>query len=265
MTTQERLRLGGTELERELLSSALDDAPDPRSQQHLLAALGVGTFAVATAAQGATLGLGAKSATAGKLTLLVVAKWVGGGLLAGAITAGALEQASSPRRSVSAKSDYPPVAEAPLARPRVGKPLAVAAAEEIPAPPPVLPSQPKPSPPAEVAEPNVTDEVRSLDRARAELGRGQPVQAVAALDLYERQFPAGVLRPEADLVRLQAFARLGDKSTVAARARAFLAKYPSSPHAPQVRALLGQAEPSRPEGANAPAHSASVASFPVGE
>jgi hypothetical protein len=265
MTNLGRLRLEGTELEQELLSSALGDAPDPRSRQHLLAALGFGTLAVTTAAEGAALGLGAKSATAGKVTLLVVTKWVSGGLLAGAITAGAVGQATAPRRAVSAKNEERPVAEARLERPRVGRPLAVAAAEEIPAPPPVLPSQPKPSAPAELAEPNVTDEVRSLDRARAELGRGQPVQAIAALDLYEREFPTGVLRPEADLVRLQAFARLGDKSAVGARARAFLARYPSSPHAPQVRALLGQAEPERPEVPNAPAHSASVASFPVGE
>jgi hypothetical protein len=265
MTNLERLRVGGTELEQELLSSALDDAPESRSRQRLLAALGVGTLAVTTAAQGATLGLGAKSATAGKVTLLVVAKWVGGGLLAGAVTAGALGQVSSPRRSVSAMSEDRPVVQAPVERPRVGKPLAVAAAEELPAPPPVLPSQPKPGAPAEVAEPSVTDEVRSLDQARAELGRGQPVRAIAALDLYEGQFPAGVLRPEADLVRLQAYARLGDKHAVGARARAFLEKYPSSPHAPQVRALLGQAEPSRPQGPTAPAHSSSVASFPVGE
>jgi outer membrane protein assembly factor BamD (BamD/ComL family) len=140
----------------------------------------------------------------------------------------------------------------------------VAAPEEAPAPPPALPSQAKPSGSAEIAGPNVTDEVRYLDTARAELGRGRPAQAIAALDLYEQQFGAGVLRPEADLVRLQAYARLGDKSTVSARARAFLAKYPSSPHAPQVRALLGQAEPPRPAPPSVSARPSSVASFPVG-
>jgi hypothetical protein len=274
----ERLRLAGNELEQELLSSALGDAPEPAARDRLIAGLGIGTAVVATAAQSAALGTGlgagVKTTVAGKLTVLGIAKWVSGGLVAGAITAGALGHASAPRRPLPPPDQARPAAAlgAVVDRSKPARPVAAPAVEE-PAPPPAQPPPSVAALPDQAPAPSVTDEIHSLDQARAELAGGQPRRALDALDAYEREFPAGTLRPEADLVRLQAHARLGDKSTVAARARAYLARYPASPHAPQVRSLLEQAEPARaaappaparPVAPPTPARSSSVASFPVG-
>ena len=62
---------------------------------------------------------------------------------------------------------------------------------------------------------------------------------------WKKTDPSGSLREEAQLLRIEALARAGDRSAASALARAFLRTYPASVHADRVAALLQ--EPARPK------------------
>jgi TolA-binding protein len=273
-----RLRHQGSALERELLNSALEDKPNASSRQRTMVALGLGAAlaTAATAVQGAgvvgALGSGAGAAaspltTASKVTALAIAKWLGGGVVAGAVTVGAIQEVTLPKEptpvAASAARAAPKAIPAETRRagmPRV-TPSAEATALRALAPPSGAPSSAFEDLPRSL----VASEVGALDRARAALAAGKPKQALTLLDRYHRKFPEGVLRPEAELVRVQALAKLGDLNAVAVGARSFLDEHPSSPHAPKVRSLLDQAEAAAPVTPSTPARSPSVARFPEGE
>lgn len=80
-------------------------------------------------------------------------------------------------------------------------------------------------------------QVALLDAARAAARTGQASQALALTNRYQRQFPAGELAPDAEVVAIEALAAEGDRATLAGRIARFLARYPSDPHAARVRAL----------------------------
>jgi hypothetical protein len=83
-------------------------------------------------------------------------------------------------------------------------------------------------------------ELLQLDAARARLSGGQPDQALALLDAYERSTPRGALRLEAEVVRIDALSRSGRLAQAEVRARAFLKRYPESVLAARVRRIVGQ-------------------------
>jgi hypothetical protein len=58
---------------------------------------------------------------------------------------------------------------------------------------------------------------------------------------YRSAHPDGALLREADVIEIEAFARLGDRETLVTRARAFLERHPNDPGAPRVRTLSGAA------------------------
>jgi hypothetical protein len=101
-----------------------------------------------------------------------------------------------------------------------------------------------PSTPQKLAE-----ETAALDTARRALGAGAVPRALGALDDYGRDFPNGLLSPEATVLRIEALARRGDDAAALAAARSFLASHPTSTHARRVRSLVeGMVAKSPPSG-----------------
>jgi hypothetical protein len=70
--------------------------------------------------------------------------------------------------------------------------------------PPTLPAEP-------VAVPEVVTEVSLLERARKE-AKAQPETALKSITEYKQRFPTGQLRPQAEVVRLEALLRMGKRA-----------------------------------------------------
>jgi hypothetical protein len=139
--------------------------------------------------------------------------------------------------------------------PSAAEPHAEAApAEAAPAPPPVV----EPAPPAAPAEPAAPKRASSADaapraeapdplieetaligRAQSALAAGDHVQALAILDDHARRFPRGVLAQEREGARWVALCSSGQAGRVRGAVSSFLAKNPSSPLAPRLRAACG--------------------------
>jgi hypothetical protein len=232
---------GATALELELLRAGDADRPSPKSRQAALAALGLSTAV-----------LGASSpvaAAAGRVALspgarLLAAKWWAISALVAASGGAGLGYATwhgapAPKASVNSvsKPSLPPlsptfVAEAPAPE------VSAAPIREVPS----LPERP-PSPPSRssssASDPGIQDQIALIDRARGAVAAHQPAAAMAALDEYQRRFPAGVLAQEATLLRIETLAARGDKADAARLGRQFLERYPRSAMAARVKALTG--------------------------
>jgi RNA polymerase sigma-70 factor, ECF subfamily len=83
-------------------------------------------------------------------------------------------------------------------------------------------------------------ELQRLDATRRRLAAGQADQALALLDAYERATPRGVLKLEAEVLRIDALARSGRLAQAQARAASFLARHPNSVLAARVRRIAGR-------------------------
>ena len=249
------------ELGDELLRSALDDGPRAGSRERLLVSLGVGgaTMLAATTAQ-AVAGAAASGTTAAavggaagaaaqggaSITALAVTKWIGIGVVAGAVTTGAVTGVSELAKESPAGVAPPPVtqpADTAARAPAIKRSKPFGGAVE--AQPEERPAQPEPPSPASApaASPSVASEVMVLDRAREALRRGDPRRAMRALDQHESKFQEGALTEEAELLRIEALLEQRKPAQAAARARAFMSAHPRSPHLARVRSLLGRAQP----------------------
>jgi outer membrane protein assembly factor BamD (BamD/ComL family) len=81
-------------------------------------------------------------------------------------------------------------------------------------------------------------ELGALDMARARLASGDPNGALAKLDDYARAYPRGRLVLEAEVVRIDALSRAGQRDQAKKRAEAFLRRHPNSVLAARVRGFL---------------------------
>ena len=251
-----------------LLGSMRSDAPPNGSKKALLGALGVGAMAGLT-------GAAAASNAASGFTGLVTTKWLGVlGICGVAVGVGyaAWQAASSepsgampaiagvPDRSSAALSspaqpmEQPPVVGLPSATElsrhsppnearaandsRPGASSAVAIAK-------LAPSAGRRPAPRSSAAPGLSDEVAALERARRALSEADNATALKALSEYDRQFSQGTLGPEAEVLRIEAVLRNGNKAAGKALGQRFLARFPNSPLAARVRSLLAEAAGSR--------------------
>lgn len=260
---------GADDLECSLLLSAKDDRVPDGAPERALSALGVAAPIIAQGAAGAAGAAGGAAAVKGASAVgVVVVKWLGIGLLAGAVTGGALVAVSSRHASSAAhaptpvafhfaREQSPPIRQGPL----------------VP-PPPALADSAAPSadtgtaaPSAEPAAQDVSKELALLDRARKALGTGDASAALAALAKHDRRFPHGELGLEAELLRVEALEASGDNAAAAHRARAFLAAHPHSPYTARVKTLLAKAThrapAPRPQRAAPPAPSKPLAAEPA--
>lgn len=134
-------------------------------------------------------------------------------------------------------SDAPapvPVVQTP--RPRVA-----------PLPPVVPPPEPAaalpveaPAPPVKAARPNpglrLEEEAALLAEVQGALRSGTAAAALSKLESYDRRFPTGMLRAEADAARVFALCGAGRVDKARAAATRFVQRYPSSPAAARVQA-----------------------------
>ena len=81
-------------------------------------------------------------------------------------------------------------------------------------------------------------EAALLREAREQLGRGSLSEASNTLAKSHTEFPHSRLLQEREALTIELYMRQGRKLEARSLARAFLSKYPHSPHAAQVRRAL---------------------------
>jgi hypothetical protein len=258
------------DLEGQLLRSVASDAPRRAAHERTLVALGFGSAALGLQAT-TTAAAATKAGTA--LTLALVAKWVGVGVGAAVIVAGAVYEAprlmDERRPAVSAPAAHGP---APVSTAAPMPPTAVAQdpslppteiapigeANHIQAPtgnitPPARSSRssspvardtttestPAPVQVTALEPPGLADEVALLDSARLTVS-SNPSATLRKLDEYQGRFPHGDLAPEALVLRIEALVRSGQRGAAEKLASDYLARNPGSPHARKIRTLLGE-------------------------
>jgi hypothetical protein len=244
------------EFERSLLASAEGDEPavgsNERAYAHFVAAAGLlatgagvaarNHAAAQVAARSAKLAFGSKCALVGVLggSALTFA-WFGGAPPAPTIDARASASASTsasvtePSASVVAA-----VASAPTSAPPPS-PAVVAQADAATRARWIEARTPRPTPPLAAASPSAPNaeasslsaEIASLDRARAALATS-PHEALALVARYRQAFPRGKLRPEADVLAIEAHAANGETARATAAAAAFLRAHPNAPQRDRV-------------------------------
>jgi hypothetical protein len=74
-----------------------------------------------------------------------------------------------------------------------------------------------------------------LQRARAALRSGDPATALSWIETARSRFAGGVLAQEREVLTIEALSAAGRKAEAGARARAFLGRFPDSPHVAHVQ------------------------------
>ena len=80
----------------------------------------------------------------------------------------------------------------------------------------------------------------ALDEARKALGSGDAPRALSLINAYHWKFPRGSLGIEATVLRIDALQRAGRAGEAKRRARAFVKRFPKSPHAERMRRIAGE-------------------------
>jgi hypothetical protein len=239
---------GAREDVRAMLRAWSAEGPSEEARAKTLAALGVAATGAAAAGlaagAGKTASIAPKAAGLGVGTLL---KWLAVGVAAVATTAGAavvVTRASAPRVAVSAPvpiaTNVTSAASAFATTATTAAPAVTASASpttDLPSAPPLA------APPvASAPKPTLADEVALVDRARSALASGDFGGALRAVSEYESRFPRGAFTQEAEIVRIDALARSGQRAAATRAAKRFVAIYPSSAHAARMRALAADAQ-----------------------
>ena len=94
------------------------------------------------------------------------------------------------------------------------------------------------------------DERADLDAAEAMVATN-PDKALAMVDKHDKDYPRGILDPDARIVRIEAFQKKGDDAKALALADEFLQDYPHSPRAGRVQTIAEQIK-NKGGGGNAP-------------
>ena len=89
------------------------------------------------------------------------------------------------------------------------------------------------------ASSDLTIELAALDAAAKAIQAGNGAGALPLLDAYSRAFPHGTLNLEAKVLRVEALQSAGRHDEAVARARAFVARYPTSPLAEHMHRIAG--------------------------
>jgi hypothetical protein len=222
-----------TDLEKKLLSS-WDERPPHDARAKTLAMLGVAGATTIAGAATAGASIAPKAAAAGWLAM---AKWTAVAVIAVGATAAGVgiatrhhDENATPAVTVTATVQAPPVV------------TATATAEEpktIELPTETAHRVPQTTHAAPPASSTLAEQVAALDRARAALDGHDGAKARKLVDAYEAEYPGGAFTQEAEVVRIEALSRDGNRAEAERAGKRFLATYPKSPHAPRVRTLLG--------------------------
>lgn len=254
------------DFERALLSSARRVGPSPEAVRAVAATMAAaavssavaGTASAAAAGQLTLAGKLAALSTATKVAIAVVAPIAVAGAVAGgsvfvdhppANTPTVVEARSMPSQRREPSPARPP---GPAETDDAISPESLPVAQSADLPrvvglsPSAAPLAPVASEPAPVAAavPGIAEEVRRLDYARAALASGRAAVALTLVSSYERDFPRGALAREAQVVRIEAYAELGQASTASRLAAEFVARHPNDPHTARLRTMI-EATPDR--------------------
>ncbi|MDF3069862.1 MAG: hypothetical protein K0R38_5463 [Polyangiaceae bacterium] len=204
----------------------LSRAGDDPSATQLLSLHGAVTARIAAQGASATAGATAKVSHAGAL-------------LKGLVAAGAIATASAsffalgreePKPVLTVSRALPAETSAPSSL--TPEPAAPAAPE--PAVSATTPATPRPAKvPASL---RLREEAALLAEVQSALRSGQPKVALGKLDSYDRRFPGGVLRAEADAAKVFALCSSGRVERARASAQRFVKRYPGSPAIARVQA-----------------------------
>jgi TolA-binding protein len=224
-----------TDLEKELISS-WDERPSRDAHAKTLAMLGVAGATTFAGAATAGASMAPKAAAAGWLAM---AKWTAVAVIAVGATAAGIgiatrhHEDATPATMVTATT-----AEKTPALPVVTATATAEATATI-----ELPTETaRHATQTHVAQPaasTLSEQVAALDRARAALDARDGAKARKLVDAYEAEYPGGAFTQEAEVVRIEALSRDGNRAEAERAGKRFLAAYPKSPHAPRVRTLLG--------------------------
>jgi outer membrane protein assembly factor BamD (BamD/ComL family) len=78
-----------------------------------------------------------------------------------------------------------------------------------------------------------------LDQARAAVRAGEANEALALLAKYNRRYPRGQFRQEAQVLRVAALELGGNKKAAVELGKKFVAAHPESPHVERVERVTG--------------------------
>ncbi|AKV00421.1 hypothetical protein AKJ09_07084 [Labilithrix luteola] len=84
------------------------------------------------------------------------------------------------------------------------------------------------------------DELALVERARAQLSRGDSAEALRTLDSHRTQFPSGAFVQEVVVMRIEALAASGNAEAARAEGTQFLERHSTSPYAERVRSVLAK-------------------------
>jgi hypothetical protein len=201
-------------LERALLRAGSSYRTSPNARAKVLAGLGL-------AAGSTTLltGTAAAASAAAKLT------WTK--LLLGVSVVGAV--AAVPVGYYALRHPTAPISRPAASLPMVSQPAPAPAAQDTQAVAPAAATR---------AAALLTEELGALDHARLSLANGDARRALEELEAYDRRYPQGRLQIEAEVLRIDALAKVGHKDVARQRAEAFLRHHPNSVLATRVRAHL---------------------------
>jgi TolA-binding protein len=220
-----------TDLERRLLESWSDERPSPSARGHTLAVLGLGSAVTVTgAAAGASVA--PKALAAG---WLAIAKWTAIGAVA--VTAAGAGTYAVVHRTPTVSVAPPPTPKALATSgddaPRLEPQTAIELGDTKPHGQSLTVRTVTP------AASSLAQQIAAVDRARSALDTGDAARARRLADSYESEYPGGAFTQEAEVVRIDALVREGNRPEAERVAKRFLGAYPKSPHASRVRALLG--------------------------
>jgi hypothetical protein len=229
---------GASSFERDLLASADFDRAPRRALSRTLASVQIA--AAATLVASTAVGT---SASVGTLSVL---KWVGFGVVSGLATMVAVETVTplGPANTEPRDPTRVPVV-APLPEPAPTPPSGKANAPTPPSdsrsprnsPPVALENAPElPSPATANARRDLARETSLVSEASRKVESGDPTRALALLDQYAREYPNGVLRPEAGVVRVRALVATGRRK----EAELLAGSEPNSAHARSMQRALGE-------------------------
>jgi hypothetical protein len=210
-----------TDFEHSLLSALRAEKPSPELVARMQQGLGLSAAATGTAAAASSVG------------------WVKVALV-GLAAAGLAGVAY-----VGLRASPQPVAAAPVRQPtpaKVETPVTPAPAAVSVAPIEVTRTQDRtPVKARSVASvaPDLREEIRLLDQARAAVRAGEGSQALTLLAKYGKRYPRGQFRQEAQVLRVEALKLSGDQQAAVALGKKFVAAHPESPHVERVERATG--------------------------
>jgi TolA-binding protein len=210
---------GASPFETSLISALRDERPSSDLVARMQEGLGIAAASGGAAATAGAFGW-AKLAVVG----LVAAGLAGVGI-------SELRSASAPAAAPPTVKPVPAKVEAP--QPATPAPVAVSelAVQNEPAP-----ARPRPAPSGAA---DLKEEIRLLDQARAAVRAGESNEALAVLAKYNRRYPRGQFRQEAQVLRVEALEQAGNKKAAVELGKKFVAAHPESPHVERVERVTG--------------------------